>query len=257
MIDALPVWSTIPAAALLLCASLEAGYRLGRWRHLRTPDEKEQPVGAMVASILGLLAFVLGFTFSLAASRFESRRQVVLEEANAIGTTYLRASFLPEPRRHEVELLLRDYVDARIVNAETRELAEAIARSERLQQELWVQATEASLTAPQSISVGLFVQSLNDLIDLHAKRLLIGVRSRIPDVIWVGLLGLTVLGVSSVGYMAGLSFTRRSPAMLGLVLAFSFVLALIADLDRSQEGLLRVSQQALVDVQKAMRPVSP
>lgn len=256
-LDAIPMWGTIPLAALLLCAALELGYRLGRWRHARNPDEKDQPVGAMVASILGLLAFVLGFTFSLAASRFESRRQVVLEEANAIGTTYLRASFLPEPQQHEVEGLLRDYVEARIVGAQAEQLPSAIARSEQLQQQLWGKAVQAVRASPDSISTGLFVQSLNDVIDLHAKRVLIGARSRIPGVIWMGLLGLTVLGMASVGYMAGLSFTRRSPAMLGLVLSFSVVLALIIDLDRGHEGLLRVSQQALVDVQQSMRPTTP
>ena len=88
----------------------------------------------------------------------------------------------------------------------------------------------------------MFVQSLNEVIDLHAKRLMVSLRSRIPLVIWAGLFFLTILGTASMGYQAGLSTTRRSPAMLGLVLAFGVVLTLIADLDRAQEGLLRISQ---------------
>jgi hypothetical protein len=92
---------------------------------------------------------------------------------------------------------------------------------------------------------------------LHAKRVLVGIRSRIPLVIWIGLIGLAVLGMASVGYQAGLTTTRRSPAMLSLVLAFGAVLTLIADLDRGQEGLLRVSQQALVDVQHSMQTATP
>ena len=74
---------------------MEGGFRFGRWRKSLAPDERDQPAGAMVASILGLVALVLGFTFSLAAARFDARRVAVLDEANAIGTTYLHTSFCP------------------------------------------------------------------------------------------------------------------------------------------------------------------
>lgn len=256
-LDTIPIWAVLPATVSLLCLAIECGYRLGWWRHTSTPDEKDQPVGAMVASILGLLALVLGFTFSLAASRFEARRQVVLEEANAIGTTYLRASFLPETNRAEVTRLLREYVDMRLKGVQEGDVDAILSQSDVLHQALWAQAVAASEEKPVSITTGLFVQSLNDVIDLHAKRVLIGVRSRIPAVIWLGLMGLAVLGVGSVGYQAGLTMTRRSPAMLSLVFAFGAVLTLIADLDRGHEGLLRVSQQALIDVRDSMQAPSP
>ena len=103
------------------------------------------------------------------------------------------------------------------------------------------------------IAVGTDIPSVNEVIDLHAKRILVGMRSRIPVVIWVGLFGLATLGMAAVGYQAALSATRRSPAMLALVLAFAVVLFLIADLDRGQEGLLRVSQQAMIDLQTSMQ----
>jgi hypothetical protein len=256
-LDSIPVWGLLPTSAILLWLGMEGGYRLGIWRHTRKPDEKDQPVGAMVASILGLLALVLGFTFSLAASRFEARRQVVLEEANAIGTTYLRASFLPDPQSAEVKKLLREYVDVRLSAVQAGNVDAALSRSDVLHQALWAQAVAATKEKPVAITTGLFVQSLNDVIDLHAKRVLVGIRSRIPLVIWLGLIGLAVLGMASVGYQAGLTTTRRSPAMLSLVLAFGVVLTLIADLDRGQEGLLRVSQQALVDVQHSMQSITP
>jgi hypothetical protein len=95
------------------------------------------------------------------------------------------------------------------------------------------------------------------VIDLHAKRVLVGIRSRIPPVLWTGLIGLAVLGMAAVGYQAGLAGTRRSPAMPGLVLAFAGVLIMIADLDRGQEGLLRVSQQSMLDLQRSMRSSQP
>jgi hypothetical protein len=255
-LDVVPLWGLLLAFGAALWLAMEVGYRIGRWRHARRPDEREQPVGAMVASILGLVALVLGFTFSLAASRFDARRHAVLEEANAIGTTYLRARLLPEPQASESARLLREYVDVRVRGVAEGNIAEAIARSEALHELLWAQASAAA-KGQSSIMTGLFIQSLNNVIDLHAKRVLVGIRSRLPVVIWAGLFGLAMLGMSAVGYQAALSATRRSPAMLGLVLAFAVVLFLIADLDRGQEGLLQVNQHALIDLQKTMQPARP
>ena len=94
-LDALPLWGLFLVILLLVLLSVEGGYRLGKYRRSRSEQEKEAPVGAMVGATLGLLAFMLAFTFGLAAARFDTRRQVLLDEANAIGTTYLRAGMLP------------------------------------------------------------------------------------------------------------------------------------------------------------------
>jgi hypothetical protein len=252
LLDAIPLWGMFLIAGVLAVVALESGYRLGRWRHAHITEEKDAPVGAMVGAILGLLAFMLAFTFSLAASRFETRRQVILDEANAIGTTYLRTSFLPQPQRDEAARLLREYVDVRVDGVQQSRIAETIARSEQLHAKLWSQATAAAQKNPASIMTGLFIQSLNDVIDLHAKRIQVGIRSRIPVGIWCGLFLLAAIGMASVGYQAGLSATRRSPAMLLLVLSFAAVLFLIADLDRGQEGFLQVSQAAMTDLQRSM-----
>ena len=253
ILDAIPIWGLPAIAVALLAAGVEAGYRYGRWRHARRPDEKDQPVGAMVGSTLGLLALVLGFTFSMAAGQFEARRQAVLEEANAVGTTYLRARLLPDPQRSEVEKLLREYVDVRIAGVRDGNIEEALARSEAIHELLWNQASTAAQKNPNSVMVGVFIQSLNNVIDLHEKRIHVGIRTRIPLVIWVCLIGMAMCSMAAVGYQSGLSGTIRSPAMLGLVLTFSVVLFLIADLDRNQEGLLRVSQQSLINVQRTMQ----
>ncbi len=112
-LDALPLWGLFMAILLLVLLAVEGGYRLGKYRRSRSEQEKEAPVGAMVGATLGLLAFMLAFTFGLAAARFDTRRQVLLDEANAIGTTYLRAGMLPD-RREDIRALLRDYVDTRL-----------------------------------------------------------------------------------------------------------------------------------------------
>ena len=256
LLDPVPLWGIFLGTMALLLAALEAGYRAGRWRHAHIADEKVAPVGAMVGSVLGLLAIMLAFAFSLAASRFDARRQMVLEESNAIGTAYLRTRLLPEPERTTCQKLLREYVDTRIAAVANREIAEGLARSQQLQSELWSQATTAADKAPESIMTGLFIQSLNSVIDVHSKRVMAGLRSRMPLPIWCALFGLAAAGMISMGYQAGLSETRRSPAEMLLALSFTVVLFLIVDLDRAHEGLLTVGQGALLDLQKSMHTSS-
>ena len=255
-LDAVPIWIVFVVTQLIILASGEAGYRLGKYRRGRSEDEKEGPVGAMVGSTLGLLAFVLAFTFGLAAARFDTRRQVLLDEANAIGTTYLRAEMLPE-RGEKIRQLLRDYVDVRLQSVQSGKVEEGIRRSEQLQGELWEQAVAVAAGNGSSIIVGLYVQSLNEVIDLHAKRVTAGVRNRIPGAIWVALGAVAVFSFAAMGYHAGLSRTSRSPAGFAVALTFAVVIVLIADLDRPLEGVLNVSQQALIDLQQSMRTTSP
>jgi len=255
-LDALPLWGLFLAILLLVLLSVEGGYRLGQYRRSRSEEEKEAPVGAMVGATLGLLAFLLAFTFGLAATRFETRRQVLLDEANAIGTTYLRAGMLPD-RREDMRTLLRAYVDVRLEAVRSGHVTEGIRRSERLQDQLWAQAEALGETHPTSIVVGLFVQSLNEVIDLHAKRVTAGLRNRIPGAIWVGLFVVVVLSFVAMGYHAGLSRTSRSLAELAVACTFAVVIGLIADLDRPQEGVLKVSQQALIDLRQSMQVPRP
>src|SRR6478752_4984387 len=138
-LEAVPLGLLFAAVVAGAALAVEGGYRLGRSRLTPTSEEKEAPVGAMVGSVLGLFAFVLAFTFGLAANRYEARRQAVLDEANAIGTTYLRAGLLPEPVRGASAGLLREYVDARLAMVQEARHAEGLARSEELQRRLWAQ----------------------------------------------------------------------------------------------------------------------
>jgi hypothetical protein len=250
-LDALPLWALFVFILAVVLLSVEGGYRLGKYRRSRHEEEKEAPLGTMVGATLGLLAFILAFTFGLAATRFDTRRQVLLNEANAIGTTYLRAGMLPE-RTQQIRDLLRAYVGARLEAVQSGKVAEGVRRSEEIQQQVWLEAETIGQKSPNSIVVGLFVQSLNQLIDLHAERLQAGLRSRIPGAIWVGLFAVAALSLATMGYHAGLSGTRRSLAIVAVAVTFSVVIELIADLDRPQEGVLRISQQALLDVQRSM-----
>jgi hypothetical protein len=144
-------------------------------------------------------------------------------------------------------------VDARLEATMPGKLGQSVRRSEELHARLWAHATVVGEEHPNSVVVGLFIWSLNETIDLHAKRLALGPRTRLPETVWATLYFVTVLGMSVIGYHAGLAGARRSLANVALVLAFSAVLTLTADMDRPQEGLLRASQQPLLDLRESLR----
>ncbi|MCU0709980.1 MAG: hypothetical protein MUF23_16995 [Pirellula sp.] len=252
-IDHVPLWLLFIAIAVMVAISIEAGYRIGRYRSRHSKDERESPVGAIVGASLGLLGFILAFTFGLAASRFDERRRIVVQEANAIGTTYLRAGLLPGDSTKSIRKLLEEYTDARLEVTKTRDIPLLMQRSEELHEKLWKEGERVGNGNPQSIVVGLFLESLNETIDVHAERVLIAVRNRLPTAIWISLFFVTVITMGGVGYHEGLSKSRRSPAILVLVFSFSLVITLISDLDRPQDGYLRVSQEAMIELQRMIQ----
>ncbi len=256
-LDQIPLWLFLPLTMIVSLMALEVGYKSGIWRHSRVADEKEAPVAAMAASVLGLLAFMLAFTFSMAATRFDARRQAVLEEANAIGTTWLRSRLLAEPQRSEMADLLRRYTEVRTQKFTTKNLASLLSESETLHEQMWQRAVAAAEMDSGSMMTALFLQSLNETIDLHAKRVYVGLYSRIPVTIWLALLALVLLGMFSLGYQSGISATRHSLGMPIFALAFSGVLYLIVDLDRAHEGLMQVGQDAMIHLRDSMLTPAP
>jgi hypothetical protein len=256
-LDYLPLWGVCVATFGLLLLSAEAGFLLGRRNRRRSEEAQKAPVGEVVAAMLGLLALLLGFTFSLAASRFDTRRGLVLDEANALGTTWLRAGLLPEAQRTESRQLLRQYLEVRLEVVKPGRVLSVIDRSEQLQERLWAEAAALGEQQTGSIMAGLYIASLNELIDLHAKRVSYGLRVRIAPIIWAALYLVAVLAFGAMGYHGGVAGARQFLAILPLVLTFAAVLLMIADLDRPQEGLFRVSQQSLVDLRKLMGGGSP
>jgi len=251
MFDALPLWTLIPITIFLGWAAVELGYRIAKRRKLRAKDHTEAPAPPIVAATLGLLAFLVAFTFGAAASRFEERRQAVLAESNAINTSYLRAQMLPDPMAANARNLLREYVDVRLSGTQPDQFAQALAKSEDLHKRLWSEAVAAA-QKEKSPMTSLFMSSLNDVFAMHEKRVTAAVYNRIPAGIWIGLYVLLILAMSVVGYYEGMSGTRHTLAVFGMVLAFSTVLAMIADLDRPGRGVLEVNQQSMMDLRKSM-----
>ena len=241
----------------LVFFSVLAGSALGRRIRRRGDDTSNAPIGTVAGALLSLLAFILALTFGMAASGFDSRKALLLDEVNAIETAYLRAGFLPEPQRGETQALFRTYVNvATSALGQPEMLAQTMAVANALHDQLWSKVINLPKQSLDTTSVGLYVQSLNEVMDLYSKRLTIGLQYRIPRTFWWVLFILTALAMGSVGYQFGISGTRVVPIALVLAIAFSSVIYLIEDVDRVTEGLLKVSQQPMVELQQRLRAVS-
>jgi hypothetical protein len=256
LLDTLPVVGVFVAFAIFTLLCYEGGFRFGRWYQERTPGEQEGPTGFLVGSILALLAFLLAVTMGMASDRFDARRGIVLDEANAIGTTYLRAGYLPEPASSQIRELLRQYVPLRIVVTDSTNLAADIARSQEILTELWTVAEEVARTTDQGDLVSLFLDSLNETIDLHETRITAGLYARVPETVVLLLIGGSALSLAMVGYSAGLTKRRGLLNAVVLVVALGAVIMIVVDLDRPREGFIQVSQQPLIDLQQQIGPPS-
>ena len=254
LLDGLPITGIFAIFAIVSLALYEIGFRVGRWWQARTPGEQEGPTGVLVGSILGLLAFLLAITMGMASDRFDTRRGLVLEEANTIGTTYLRAGYLPEPASTEIRTLLREYAPLRIAPSDLGTLQANSARSQEVLDELWVIAEDVARSPEANDVTALFIESLNETIDLHTTRIIAGVYARVPETILWLLVGGTVLTLAMVGFSAGTTGQRSVLTAVVLVLAFGAVLTLVIDIDRPRDGFITVSQVPLIRLEQQLGP---
>lgn len=243
-----PIWGLALLFLVSLLVACEFGHRLRR----RYPDRfpKDEETFAMT-SVLGLLALLIGFTFSLALQRHETRRELVVHEANAIGTTWLRMDLLDAPQRDELRALLRRYVDSRIAfgNAATIEAEEETYRTTAtLQDQLWagvVAATQPFRDTPRAASI---ISTTNESIDLAGERLA-NRESHVPPRILRMLWFFAIVAAGMVGFEKG---SQRLATTL-LFLLLTLAVALVLDLDRPASGMTRVSQQPMIDLRESMR----
>ncbi|MEN6309708.1 MAG: hypothetical protein ABFD91_18325 [Anaerohalosphaeraceae bacterium] len=256
--DQIPLWCVLLMTVVAVLISIWIGTLLGQRRRSKPDHEEDTSLGTIIGATMGLLAFMLAFTFGMAADRFQTRKQLLLDEVNVIGTTYLRAGLLLEPHRSQVRSLLSDYVDIRInlakenVQSLDQKLAETKACSEVLHFQMWSHAMALAEADRSSEIDALFISSLNEMIHLHNSRITV-LMYHIPSTIWYVLYFITILSMAIVGYQVGLSGKSVIKVSIVLALVFSSVVLLIADLDRAAEGSLRVSQEPLLELQKKIQ----
>jgi len=250
------LWLLFLASATVFLLVFEIGYRLGKSQGGNIDEATKSWIATIDGAVLTMLSLLLAFSFGMAENRFDARRQLVVDEANAIGTTYLRSQWLAEPHRTEIARLLRQYVDLRLPkDTQTLNVDEAVlqmaARSEQLQDQLWSHAVEIAKKEALSPMAALFVATLNDTIDLQTKRLA-AFRNRVPEIILLLLYIFAGFSILMTGYVSGLRDRRNSFMMFTMIGLMAFFLTVIVDLDRPQRGLITVSQESLIQLQQKL-----
>jgi len=258
ILDRLPIWAIYLLTVGLALLVAEIGFRSGVRLRRRDPAAlKGSMIGAVVGGLLGLLAFLLAVSIGVSLDQFNTRRELVTTEANTIGTAYLRAGFLADPDGTAARDLLREYVDWRLAGVEPEKLDEAIRRSEEIHNQLWSIVEGQAREYPDSVMLGLFVDAVNEVIDVHSLRVVAGSSLRIPPLMWLVFYGTTVLSFFLVGIASSADGKRNLIGILLFALALAAVLLLLVDLDRAQEGLLNVGQKALIDLQRQLAAPMP
>ncbi|MDQ3021202.1 MAG: DUF4239 domain-containing protein [Bacteroidota bacterium] len=250
--DSIPLEIIFIATVILLYISMELGYRIGN----RLPDNlkklKEKVTSSNATAVLGMLGFMLVFSFGIVYSRYDSKKELVREEANLIRTSWLRSDFLPEPNRFEAQKLLRQYVDLRIDLAEKNDLGNVqniLNESDEIQMKLWDMAVANARMDMNSDVAALYIESLNDIINQQALRVAVGIQARLPSAIWLMLYALIILGMFCVGYEAAISGSSKMTWLTPIMIfSFSLVIYIIASLDRPGSNIIPVSQQPIIDL---------
>jgi hypothetical protein len=258
ILDEFPIWAVYLGTVAVVLVAAEIGFRIGLWLQRRDPSSpKTTMTGAVVGGMLGLMAFLLAFSIGIVINQHNGRKAIVVTEANAVGTAYLRAGFLGEPDRNTSRDILREYVEVRLAAAADPALFDsARMRSEEIHGELWSIVEDNVRQGRESDIMALYADSINEVIDVHTLRLT-AVDLRLPRLLGIVLYAATILSFLLVGVASSADGKRDPLTIVLFALAFVAVLMLVVDLDRAQEGLLTVSQTALSDLLQQMTTTTP
>ncbi|RKH71263.1 DUF4239 domain-containing protein [Corallococcus aberystwythensis] len=228
----------------LLLASLEVGFRLSHRK------EGLDEITALQSSVLGMVALLLAFSFSMAADRYTLRRDLVVKEANDIGTLYLRASFLPEPTRTEMRTRLRHYVDVRLEGyadaGNPERFKQRLAESDAIQDQLWSLLEGVAPQLPTAVMT-LTTEALNNVLDVSEERLA-AARNIIPNTVFI----LLLIGMLGSGVLLGYrpeGHVRGPLAWIIFVVVLTAVTFTLVNMDVPLSGHLRADQAPLRNLQ--------
>ncbi len=248
LFDLFPLWITFLIVIAIILGAAWSGVVFIRWRK-KSIIEEEGPLNTIVGANLALLAFILAFTFGLTTTRFDARKMYMLDEVNAIETTWLRAELISEPMSSEVKDLLKEYVRIRVVLAKHPEkLKEVIIQSTSIQRKIWSIVNDLVNEEPRNDNINaLFIESVNEMFDNQTKRITVTLSHRIPTMIWASLFALTFISMFAVGYLIGKMEKTNWYLILALSLAFAAVILVIIDLD-SARGTIQINHQPIFNL---------
>jgi len=253
MPDSIPIW-LIGVVFIVFCLfAYEGGFRLGRWWQERTPGEQEGPTGVLVGSLLALLAFMLAIATSMAGDRFDTRRSLVIEQANDIRVAYQEAAYLPAPANDQIQELLRQYAPLQVGTTDTAQLHQNIATSDDLEQQMWTITQDVARTGSNDV-IAEFVNSLGEVTKVRESRINAVLNVRVPaTILWLLIAG-AILSIGMVGFGAGVTGQRSVITAVVLIVALGATLLLVLDLDSPTQGFIAVNQQPLIDVVNDVGP---
>ena len=243
-----PAWSVIAVSQAMLVL-VSSSIVIPPWL---VPAGSEAGVGIGAGAAHATLGFLLAFVTGIAMGTFNDRRHLVVDEANAIATTCLRAGYLPDPAGEQSMALLREYGGLRLEALDRTRTAAAIASAESVHNELWVIAKGVVREEPTATTAA-YPTSLNEMIDIHTTRLSAELGFRVPQVVLVGVLLVALLSLVLVGVYDSYRDRHNWIALVVVAMILAMVFLLIVDLDRSNVGFVQVPQQALIDLRDRLQ----
>lgn len=253
-LDFVPAWLLCLLLVCLFWAAVELGYKLGDRRQRATEyvDEgRSAQAGIVLGALLTVASLMLAFTFSMAGGQFDARRTLVIEDVNAIGTAFLRAEHLPEPQRTRSRRLWVAYVDGR--DTLFRDFVPAALKKALEQQEsLWKEVSGLAREQRDPI-LAIYIQAMNEVIDLHTKRVNAQNWMRLPDMILLVLAMLSTATMLLTGYLLGLRQKRYGLPTALMILIYATIYLIVIDLDRPRRGMFTINQKPMIELQASMQ----
>jgi hypothetical protein len=237
---------------VVVLAVSELGFYFGRRRARRPEFESEAQVSSLTGAHLGLLAFILAFSFSVAADQSTKRKALILEEALAIEDAYLKAGLLEPAQTAAIRDDVRRYTRLRSTVGEMEDIPLFVAQSEEILRHMWQQVGSLGDDGRFDELDRMIAESVSLMISLHERRVAAGLRMRVPVILWVTLYLLLLLSMMGMGYFSGIKGKHSPLANTALCVSFSMVLFLIADLDRPREGIVKPDQSLMKDLSRRM-----
>lgn len=243
----------IPFFSVLVPILFGQGY--GFYLKKKAVKVSDAPVGSVVVASLGLLAFMLAFTFQIVDNRYNERKKLLLDEVTAIRTTYLRAGLIPEPYKLKTRNLLIEYTDVRasIVNdLSPKKLEHLRIRSQAILDSLWHYSEVLAAFDRSSEAFSLYTDSTNDLNEIYNQRVTYTFEYRIPFAILFILGVITLFSMFLLGYQFGISGKKNNVVAVIISIIFASLMWLILALDRPEQGFIRLNQQPIITLHKQL-----
>jgi ABC-type multidrug transport system fused ATPase/permease subunit len=258
LLDTLPLGFVAVGLVALFVVAAELGYaahkRFGRSGN-RAADRDASDETQVLATALLLLALLLGFTFSMALSRYDTRRDEIVKEANDIGTAWLRAGLAGNPAGTALQARLADYAATRVNRADAHDEADDDRAADRemrrkgaqLRREIWSLAAAATLPDRSTAQSAALIAAVNAVLDRATTREA-AIDARVPSQVILLLIGYATIAALLLGYVLGAFGSHHRLATTVLFVLLATTIMLIMDLDRPQDGAIRVSQQPMLDL---------